>query len=353
MQSIIDSTYKNIELIVVSDHSTDKTNSIVRKFKKDYPKHRVTLIARRVNQGKGAGLNYAIDNYASGEIVMVVDADCMVDIYAIDKGVAHFDNPNVVGVASNVRIIEYPSLLTLLQIFEYLVAYRSKKFYSMTGSEMIIGGVGSYFRKDVIKKYHGYDSSSATEDIGLSMKVAAHGGKTEKLVYAADSQIYTESVMTFNQLVKQRYRWKFGMIQNLIRFAPVFIANRKRNSKSLVYYRMPTAFISEFLLLLEPVLFTFIMTLTVATGNLSIFTGAYLVLTAYVAYILMSDEHLSLRSKLFFAPFLPYVYFLFYVMSLVQLLATIRCLSTMPALIKRDHSNTWISPTRQGSKARA
>lgn len=353
LKSIIFSSYDNIETIVVSDHSTDNTNSIVRRFITKHPGHRLQLIVRRSNQGKGSGLNYAINNYASGEIIMVVDADCIVDTNTIANGVRNFINPKVASVASNVRILEDRSILNLVQIFEYMVSYRSKKFYTLTGSEMIIGGVGSYYRKEIIKKYGGYDSFSATEDIGLSMKIAANGNANERLIYDVDSVVYTESVMSFKQLVRQRYRWKFGMLQNMFRYAPAFVANRKNQNKALTYYRLPVAFLSELLLLMEPVFFTFILSLTIATQNLVIFSGAYLILTAYVSFILFSDEHMSLKTKLVFTPYLPYIYFLFYIMSLVQLIAAIRSVATLPsALVRRGHStNTWLSPTRNGARS--
>ncbi len=60
------------EIIVISDHSTDKTNEIV----KGYEKQGVRLIVQPVRKGKTAGLNDAV-GIARGEILFFTDADSM------------------------------------------------------------------------------------------------------------------------------------------------------------------------------------------------------------------------------------------------------------------------------------
>lgn len=76
MMSCLNQTYKDIELIVVEDCSTDNTLAIVEKIAaKD---SRVEIIKHGVNMGAGMGRRNGI-NAATGEYFITVDADDWLD----------------------------------------------------------------------------------------------------------------------------------------------------------------------------------------------------------------------------------------------------------------------------------
>lgn len=70
--SCINQTYKNIELILVEDCSTDNSKEIIDIYlKKD---NRVRLIQNDVNKGAGASRKVGIEN-AKGDFVITIDGD--------------------------------------------------------------------------------------------------------------------------------------------------------------------------------------------------------------------------------------------------------------------------------------
>ncbi len=71
IESILQQTYKNIEVIVVDDGSPDKSAAIISKISKKDP--RVRLITKE-NGGVSSARNVGLDN-ANGEYVVFVDAD--------------------------------------------------------------------------------------------------------------------------------------------------------------------------------------------------------------------------------------------------------------------------------------
>lgn len=72
IDSVLDSTYKNIELIIVDDDSQDNTVSIAKAYKeKD---SRVKLFFNETNLGDYPNRNKAA-GYATGEFMMYVDSD--------------------------------------------------------------------------------------------------------------------------------------------------------------------------------------------------------------------------------------------------------------------------------------
>lgn len=83
-----------LEIIVVSDGSTDGTDEIVREF----ADRKVVLISSEIRRGKTAGLNTALTK-ANGEIVIFTDADSMFPCDTVKK-FNEFFNDNSVGLVT-------------------------------------------------------------------------------------------------------------------------------------------------------------------------------------------------------------------------------------------------------------
>lgn len=154
LDSVLQSTMRNLEIIVVDDASTDATVEVVERYIREHCdfNRRITLWRRLENVGKAGALNYALMRGVKGEFVMTLDADSVLHPRAIQRSVEYLlDDPTIAGVAANVRIMEGNSVLNLLQKFEYMVGYRSKKFYTLGNCEYIVGGVGSMYRYAILK----------------------------------------------------------------------------------------------------------------------------------------------------------------------------------------------------------
>ncbi|HSW81245.1 MAG TPA: glycosyltransferase [Candidatus Saccharimonas sp.] len=350
LESLIKVDYPRLQIIVMDDASRDSTSKLINNFIANHPKFDITIRYKTKNVGKGRALNAAIQRYAKGEFVMTLDADCILHPQAIRNAVRYFDDPSVAGVAANVRIIREPGIISLLQMLEHMIGYRSKKAYSLTNSECIIGGVGSTYRRSVMKHVNFYDTDTLTEDIGLSMKVAAQGNKHYRLVYGADVVAMTEGVATFKALLKQRYRWKYGMLQNLIKYSYLIGKTGGNYSRMLTWYRLPMAFLSELLLLIEPLILGYIVYLAYLIHNPGAIFGSYALITIYLLLNLLPDEHSTRRDRWRLAFYAPVAYFIFYIMNIVQLVAIVRCLLNVRKLVGRHKvDGTWHSPERRGA----
>ena len=379
--SVMASTYKHLEIIVVDDGSTDKTREVFRTFVMKLPlvrtKSALTRTGRRgylrrryfrtkvnnqrfilvsqKNCGKAGAMNNAIANHVRGRYTMCLDADSILDRYAIERAVKYFDNESISGVAANVRVLDNHTFLGRLQRFEHMIGYRSKKFYNMINGEYVIGGVGSTYRTSVLKQIGLYDVDTLTEDIGLSLKmIAANGNKQSRIFYAANVVAYTEGVQSFKALFKQRLRWKMGSLQNLVKHRQLIANNDfSKYSRSLTLYRLPMSILGEILLLIEPLTVGYIIYLSVTFHTLAIVIGAYITITLYVMFTLWPDEHLKNKEKLIMSLQAFQLYALLYIMDVIQVVSAFRCLIQYKKIIKRSAGQTWVSPARVGATINA
>ena len=177
---------------------------------------------------------------------------------------------------------------------------------------------------------------------------AGGNGKT-RLVYAADVAALTESVEDFPALLRQRYRWKLGSLQNLIKYRRMLFSTDKKYTKMMTFYRVPMAFLGELLLLLEPFALGYVVYLSVHYLTLGLIMSAYMTITAYILLIIWPDEHLNFWGKIKASLYAPILYFVFYIMNVIQLISIVRCLLNGQKIVQlKDSRNTWISPKRAG-----
>lgn len=351
LESVCRSIYRKIEAIVIDDASNDATRALVRRYIREHPKANVKLMFKRKNVGKASAMNHALRNSKLGNLVMTLDADSIIHKYSIANAVKYFKDLKVAGVAANVRVLENNTILGLMQKFEYLVGYRSKKLFSVMNCEFIVGGVASMYRTDVIKQVGFYDNDIITEDIALSLKVVAQGNKENRVVYGVDVVAMTEGVQTFKALLRQRYRWKMGSLQSILKYRHLFGNRSGLYTSMLTWYRIPMAFLGEVMLLLEPFVLGYIIYYSLNLGSLALVVGAYLTISVYLLWNLLPDEHMGWLDKIRMIVYVPVMYFIMYIMNVVQLVAVVRCMLNYRQVLRIVKTqSTWKSPERQGQQ---
>lgn len=352
LNSLLASTYRKFEIIVVDDASTDKTRNIVMKYICEHPTRTISLLTMPHNRGKAGALNQALRRQARGDIIMTLDSDCTIDRFAMSRAVRHFTEDSPSALSPNVRIMDNGKLLGALQQFEFLGGFRSKKFNNISNSEYIVGGAGAMYTREALNRLGGYDESMQTEDIALSLALASLGNKENRIHYASDVLVFTEPVSTYKSLLRQRYRWKFGGLQAVYHNRQMLFSTHKKYSKMLSWVRLPMAVWAEFQLLLEPIYFTYFIYLALKYHNPALFVIACVTMTGFLLLAVWGDEHMSLARKFKMSILAPFMYIVFYVMTSIQVIAAFRCLFNFKRVAnKRLVKGTWISPERIGQIA--
>ena len=98
-----------LEVVVVSDGSSDRTSAILAEYSDDSSEgSRVRTLMKPSSQGKAAGLNNAIQ-IAKGEILLFTDARQQIEPAALRMLVENFSDPTV-GAASGELMLGDPSV---------------------------------------------------------------------------------------------------------------------------------------------------------------------------------------------------------------------------------------------------
>jgi glycosyltransferase involved in cell wall biosynthesis len=93
VQSVLDQTYENFELLIIDDGSPDRSVEICQQFTDP----RIRII-RQENRGVAAARNTGI-RHAQGEYIALLDADDIWVPQKLEKHVEHLDNSPEVGVS--------------------------------------------------------------------------------------------------------------------------------------------------------------------------------------------------------------------------------------------------------------
>jgi cellulose synthase/poly-beta-1,6-N-acetylglucosamine synthase-like glycosyltransferase len=146
----LDYSKELLEIIVVSDDSTDRTNEIVEQVGKEYQNVKLNIVKGR--KGKTEALNQSV-HLAEGEILIFSDANSMYEKEAIRHLVKHFIDENVGGVCGELKLINP----TESQIGESEGAYWKyerllKILETKTGTAVVANGSIYGLRKKLFRK---------------------------------------------------------------------------------------------------------------------------------------------------------------------------------------------------------
>jgi peptidoglycan-N-acetylglucosamine deacetylase len=205
------------KIIIIDDGSTDKTFEIVnQKFGNN---SRIQIISKP-NSGKSNSLNVGLKNVKT-KLYISIDGDSIFLPNTISNLIKHFEDPTINGVAGNVQIGNEFFLsdhktsfnwLTTSQRLEYITGKNfDKTVMSNFGVyDCIPGAIGCYRTNDV-RIIGGYNTDCMGEDTLLTYELLKMG----KVKYEPNAVCYTEAPENSTELIKQRFRWTFGMFEVL------------------------------------------------------------------------------------------------------------------------------------------
>jgi len=324
VKTLLESSYRHLEIVVVNDGSTDNSDAIMRNFVAKYNQAMQgiedaprLLYHYKANGGKGAALNTGI-RLSHGYIIISVDADCIVHRDAVKHFVRCFTDPEVMAAVGNVKIGNTKTLIGMIQHLEYLFSFYFKKADSVMNTIYIIGGAAGAFRREVFQRIGMYSTKNITEDIELSVRIQKAG---MRIVYAADAVIHTEGASDLEGLMKQRLRWKRGRFETFREHRSLFFSLKKEHNKLLTWVILPLAIFGDVQLGFEPFFLLVLYIFSLLTQDFSAFISGVMIVSLTFFIQVFDDKRTRKPAYLLIA---PVGWLLFYLSTIVEFNALLK-----------------------------
>jgi cellulose synthase/poly-beta-1,6-N-acetylglucosamine synthase-like glycosyltransferase len=212
--------------IQVLDDSTDETTAIASRAVEHYRAlgFDIHCLHRDDRTGYKAGALDAGLASATGEFVLIFDADFVAPPDVLEKTLGHFQDPGVGMVQARWGHINRDySLLTQVQsimldghfVMEHGARSRSGRFFNFNGT----AGV---WRRSVIADAGGWQHDTLTEDLDLSYRAQLRGWR---FVYLPDLVCPAELPVEMNAFKTQQQRWAKGSVQVCRKLLPRVLAS--------------------------------------------------------------------------------------------------------------------------------
>ncbi len=240
VRGVLDSDYPNLRAIVIDDGSTDRTVEVVeRLFAAEIATGKVTLLTKP-NSGKADALNYGLA-FVTEEIFVGIDADTIIAPDAISLLVPHFKNPRIGAMAGNAKVGNRVNLWTRWQALEYITSQNfERRALDVFGAVSVVPGAIGAWRTKAVLAAGGYHHDTVAEDADLTMALLQNGYRVE---YEDLALAYTEAPSSANALMRQRFRWSFGIMQSVWKHRSAF-----RQGGGLGWVALPNVVIFQILL---------------------------------------------------------------------------------------------------------
>lgn len=240
VRSVLNSDYSNLRVVVIDDGSKDDTVRVAREaYKKEIAEGRVEVLSKP-NGGKAAALNYALE-HLSEEFYVGIDADTVIASDAVSKLIPHFEDARVGAVAGNAKVGNRVNLWTRWQALEYITSQNFERramnlFHVVT---VVPGAIGAW-RTEPVKKAGGYPLNTVAEDADLTMNLLE---QRYRVVYEDRALAFTEAPVDMDGLMRQRFRWSFGILQAVWKHRLAFVRN-----KAMGLFALPNILVFQMLL---------------------------------------------------------------------------------------------------------
>lgn len=308
LKSIIDNSYKSYEICVIDNLSSDDTKKIVDKLIRAHLDTQIRLIAKR-KKSSIAELRRTVKlaKNISGELVLVLSGNSILDRKAIQEAVNHFNSsPSVGSLVFNARVLPSLSLSGLTLRLDSLAQSYINKLKDIFGS-------GLSTENDIVAMY----SRSAYQKLKKPRSPRGQGD----IAYGSPAIAYTGtdgSTKTMIEYIRLR------ITQKIVQLSLSSFSSIKGTLQAIV-----TVF-SLIASLLGPFVVVYFLYVSYAYDDSTLLLITFLALLTWFGILILTAEHMRPPEKIQLAICTPAIcclflirYFVYTVVAVVELLKTL------------------------------
>jgi biofilm PGA synthesis N-glycosyltransferase PgaC len=212
LRALSEQTYPKefFEVIVVDDHSTDDTASIVKRFDS------VTLLALQedhINSFKKKAIETGIAA-AKGDLIVTTDADCLPSRHWLQIIAACKDENDAVLIAAPVTLIfskqRSKSLLALFQQLDFMVLQGITGVSVYKRIHSMCNGANLAYEKSAFREVDGFagiNTIASGDDMFLMHKIRNKYPGRLYYLKSGEAIVGSQGMKTWREFFNQRIRW--------------------------------------------------------------------------------------------------------------------------------------------------
>ena len=212
LQSFLEIKYpkNDFEILIIDDHSDDKSIKNVQKIISENPSFQIRLLSLPTDKfGKKSAIAFGIEN-SQNEIIACTDADCMVNPNWLTLLNVYFQENDTKMVTGPVSFFEEKNTWEKAQNLEFMGLVTIGAASLELGVPGTCNGANIAYRKQVFWDVNGYQNNehiASGDDEFLMHKILLTGKNAVKFLKEKDAIVYTKAQENLSSFIHQRLRW--------------------------------------------------------------------------------------------------------------------------------------------------
>ena len=213
IQSVLNQTFKNWEMIIVDDMSTDNSNSIIEEcIKNDF---RIKLIKLKENSGPAIARNRAIEE-SNGRYMAFLDADDIWEPFKLEKQIQFMQQNNLALSYASYYLIDERGA----QLGTFITKPRVNYFNLLKTNS--IGCLTAIYDTDKLGKVY-MPNIIKRQDYGLWLKLLKKTDYAMGILEPLASYRIMRNSVSSNKFIASQYVWKlFREVEKLNIFQSIY-----------------------------------------------------------------------------------------------------------------------------------
>jgi glycosyltransferase involved in cell wall biosynthesis len=278
LSSILRNRYRQYDIVVVNNHSTDQTKATLAQFKRDHGAARLSIYNKRKDGTEHASLQQAYRKSKRGDIVLSIRSDSILSKAFIKEAVAHF---HAFGSSKNDTVL---------------------LFNERPSSPQSIVATLRYFQQ----------SSRQFVRKSTALLVAGRPPRKNSILTIAHNAMYKRAVlMDKKRMVQTRYVYDSQLSVGINVLSRLLLVPKKTLKQSLLFYVTGISLVAY-------VVYGIYMAATFE--NTTIFLLGWCVVVIWFLVVIWSDDASRLSDKFRYSFMLPSLYFFLTVLIVIEVI---------------------------------
>ena len=201
------------EIIIVDDHSTDSSSSLVEEFitkKNESQNLKLISLKDKDKTGKKAAIDRGIQE-SWGELIVITDADCTSGSHWISTISSYFTENQPEMILGPVYMTHNGSFFGKLQSLEFVSLLSSASGSCGAGFPILANGANIAFTRHAYESCEGFSGNlqfPSGDDMFLMMSIKKKfGAKAIRFLRSEEAIVCTPATLGLKPFIHQRLRW--------------------------------------------------------------------------------------------------------------------------------------------------